>query len=333
MAYIGEKPWHGLGQALTPGQTIKTWAREAGIDYRICRSRVRFGDAADPQIWDERHVFFRSDTKKPLGIGSDGFQLVQPAEVLGFFRDLCAEHGFTLETAGTLYDGAKFWALARLPLDFTLPGRDQVSGYALLATSCDGSLATTGQITSVRVVCDNTLRMATASGKDAIKVRHSSVFNETKVKVDMGLLQGQWQAFADNARKLAARKITRAEAVKILVDAIGDPEKKIEDQPNARPMGQILELFDGAARGSELDSAKGTAWGLVNAATEFADHYAGRSTNSRLNSAWFGTGAARKAAIFEKALVMADGTIEHRPFTGAELLDTVLDQPVNDQPY
>ena len=96
-----------------------------------------------------------------------------------------------------------------------------------------------------------------------------------------------------------------------------------------RPMADFIRLFDGDARGADLPSARGTAWGLVNAATEYTDHEAGRTPNSRLNSAWFGTGAARKAAIFEKALIMADGTIEHRPFTGAELLDTVLDQPIS----
>jgi hypothetical protein len=39
-----------------------------------------------------------------------------------------------------------------------LKGGDRVKAYLLLATSCDGTLCTTAQFTSVRVVCNNTCR-------------------------------------------------------------------------------------------------------------------------------------------------------------------------------
>lgn len=32
MAYADQTPWHGLGNALSPGQSIETWARQAGMD-------------------------------------------------------------------------------------------------------------------------------------------------------------------------------------------------------------------------------------------------------------------------------------------------------------
>ena len=32
MAYVGETPWHNLGQQLEPKQPIEVWAREAGMD-------------------------------------------------------------------------------------------------------------------------------------------------------------------------------------------------------------------------------------------------------------------------------------------------------------
>ena len=31
MAYAGQKPWHGLGQELTPGASIEEWTRQAGL--------------------------------------------------------------------------------------------------------------------------------------------------------------------------------------------------------------------------------------------------------------------------------------------------------------
>ncbi|MBN0134206.1 DUF932 domain-containing protein, partial [Pseudomonas aeruginosa] len=87
-------------------------------------------------------------------------QVVQPREVLEFYRDLTQVSGYELETAGVLKGGRKFWALARTGQNTSLKGNDLVNGYLLLATSCDGTLATTATPTTVRVVCNNTLTIA-----------------------------------------------------------------------------------------------------------------------------------------------------------------------------
>ena len=62
-------------------------------------------------------------------------------------------------------------------------------------------------------------------------------------------------------------------------------------------------LYDGRGRGSELESANGTAWGLLSAVTEFVDHHKqARSNDNRLDSAWFGQGAQIKQRALDNAL-------------------------------
>jgi hypothetical protein len=52
--------------------------------------------------------------------------------------------------------------------------------------------------------------------------------------------------------------------------------------------------------------SKGTAYGLLNAVTEFVDHERrARSTDHRLDSAWFGQGAALKQKALDQALLLA----------------------------
>jgi hypothetical protein len=71
-------------------------------------------------------------------------------------------------------------------------------------------------------------------------------------------------------------------------------------------MAKALELYDGRGKGADLDSAKGTAFGLLNAVTEFVDHERrARSIDHRLDSAWFGQGAAIKQKALEQAVLMA----------------------------
>lgn len=135
MAYINETPWHGLGQRLAPHQPLEVWAESAGMNWRIEESEVRFvagnGGLGAIHAFPEQKVLYRSDTKAPLSVVSNRYQVVQPAEILEFYRDLTEVGGFELETAGVLKEGRKLWALARTGQSAMLKGRDQVHGYRL----------------------------------------------------------------------------------------------------------------------------------------------------------------------------------------------------------
>jgi len=128
MAYAGEKPWHGLGNKLAPQQPIEVWRQQAGMDWKIEESEVRYitgnNNLGVINAFPEQKVLYRSDTRAPLAVVSKRFKVVQPGEILEFYRDLTSHSGFELETAGVLREGRKFWALARTGQSTTLKGRD-----------------------------------------------------------------------------------------------------------------------------------------------------------------------------------------------------------------
>lgn len=311
MAYVGSMPWHGLGNRLSPQQPLEVWQKEAGMNWQIQESPVRFmADAVSHlgsiHTYPEQKVLYRSDTKAPLSVVSSRYQVVQPREVLEFYRDLTERSGFELETAGVLKGGRKLWALARTGLSTNVKGNDVVNSYLLLATSCDGTLATTATPTSVRVVCNNTLAISLNGAARAIKVPHNTRFDPQAVKKQLGITVSQWDEFMYQMRMLAERKVQWNEAIGFFMEVLCNtrPNERIPDLlPNKRAMEKVQSLYEGKGRGSDLESARGTAWGLLNAVTEYVDHERrARSIDYRLDTAWFGQGAAIKKQALTSAL-------------------------------
>lgn len=310
MAYANETPWHGLGNRIDAHQPIEIWQQQAGMAFDIKETPVRYltesiGSLGAIMSFPEQKVLYRSDTKTALSVVSARYKVVQPKEILEFYRDLVEVSGFELETAGVLKEGRKIWALARTNQSATLKGNDVVNGYLLLATACDGTLATTAQFTSIRVVCNNTLAVALANGSGAVKVPHSTSFDPQAVKKQLGISVSSWDGFMYRMKTLSERKVKSHEAMNYFLRVFTDQSDTSAGLSNERAMKKVLALYEGLGKGAELASSKGTAFGLLNAVTEFVDHERrARSTDHRLESAWFGQGATLKQKALDQAMMM-----------------------------
>lgn len=305
MAFVGETPWHGLGKQLTQDASIDQWRVEAGMDWSAKRAGIQFEDNGVMRQGDSE-ILFRSDTFKQLGVVSPDYKIVQPGEVLEFFRDLVGTGNMNLETAGCLDDGKKVWALAKTHQNFRVMGQDQVEGYLLLATSFDGTLSTRAMFTSVRVVCNNTLQVSLrGKNSNAVSIPHSAIFNHNQVKLDLGLLDNGFAKFEEEVNAIAQRTMKESEAMKFIMKVLtGETDGTKLSTRSANIVQSVFSLYNGKGMGSNLRSAEGTAWGAVNAITEYVDHQQGRNVNNRFRSAQFGVGADTKAEAFKAALAL-----------------------------
>src|SRR5690606_14223219 len=83
MAYVGQTPWHGLGNQLSANQPIEVWQQQAGMDWDIKEAPVQFTDVVDDTqsrliTFPQSKVLYRSDTYAPLSVVSQRYQAVQP---------------------------------------------------------------------------------------------------------------------------------------------------------------------------------------------------------------------------------------------------------------
>jgi phage/plasmid-like protein (TIGR03299 family) len=285
--------WHGLGQILEAGQSIDVWAKAAGLTHTVERSAVQFQDHEGSfAAFPGKDVLYRSDTFAPLGVVSNEYNIVQPADVLDFFARLAENNHFELESAGCLSGGKRIWAMAKVNDGATIINQDVVKPYVLLATSYDGTLATTARFTSVRVVCSNTLGYASAESGDTVRINHSKAFSAKDAALDLGIALNGFDKFLIESRLLAKKQVNETFAVHFLKTllpvSIDVKTKEVQPVEKTKAFKSIMALFKGNALGNEFIEAEGTAWGLLNAVTEHVDH------GLNMNAAWFGYGNTLK---------------------------------------
>lgn len=295
MAFIGSRSaiWHGLGQELPENASIEVWMREAGLDWEVLESLVKYeafnGSEVKSCVYPDRKCLFRSDTLAPLSIVGQDFKVVQPGEVLEFFRDLVSSHGMRLSTAGSLFGGKRFWALAETGKNDSVVRGDEVKGHLLLTTAVDGTLATTAKFVSTRVVCNNTLSIAMSEdSKNMVKKTHKTVWDASQVKIDLGLIDSAWNRFMENLRALSKVEMTDKQVREFYQAEFFNPKLAANDQKwgAVKCVDDLMRLY---ANGAGAEMTRGTAWGALNAITERYTHGSGkRDASHQFWDAYYG---------------------------------------------
>lgn len=302
MAYVGEVPWHGLGNKVEEGIDLDDFRRNAGLDWEVQKSPVTYLE----KVFPDKFVLNRATDNRPYAVVSGRYKPVQPKQVFEFFRDLLDQHGMKMHTAGSLNDGAKIWALATTGDSAFIRGLDQVKAHLLLCTSYDLTLSTIAQFVSERVVCNNTLNIALGeSGGGRIVIPHLRDFDADAVKEKMGIGREQWGAFTAMVEVLAKTKVSADIAREVMDKVFKLPDDPETPDPKRLHASNVVSLFaQERFRGADL--AGQTAWGLLNAMTEYVDHHKrARNQNNRVDSAWFGEGANVKDATFNELVSLA----------------------------
>ena len=233
--------------------------------------------------------------------------LSRTVSAFDFFDPLVQEGHAWYVTAGALGRGERVWIQARLPGDLEVASGDRVKRFLLLSNSHDGTSSVQIQLTPIRVVCNNTLIAALSDGR-AINIRHDldMAGRLEQAKALLGLVNQRYDEVAELFRRMAATELTRERALRYFEHVFPN-----DTTPGANRRAQdfrrwALHFYE-HGRGTDLPKVRGTLWAAYNGVTELIDHRKARqhgadTTLGRLNSIWFGRGAAIK----ERALRVAE---------------------------
>lgn len=223
----------------------------------------------------------RSDNGAALGVVSDKYQVVSNDELWDIAEALESEDPDVMyETGGSLMGGAKVWLLLKLKEPLTIPGdpNGATIPYYSLQNSHDGMGSLRGQATMTRIVCANTAQAADIDAKargTEFVFRHSKNVRERIDQAKQALVA--WKEglthLQDRYEHLLSLPVDKAATDQFRDKFLGRP-------PHGMATDRVWDNFyrDSAAWDSVLHSEtcealEGTAYGLVQASIEYAEHH------------------------------------------------------------
>lgn len=268
MFSVREVPWHGLGTIVQEAPTSKDALHLAGLDWNVV-SRPIFTE--DGQEIEGYRYNIRDSDNTVLGIVSNKYKIVQNAEAFEFTDALISEN-VRYETAGSLRNGRQIWLLAKM-LQTKIVG-DAVDPYICFTNSHDGLGSIRCCMTPVRVVCNNTLSLALENASRSWSTKHVGDISTklAEARRTLILANDYMNNLAETADKLANTTFTQSkveEFVSELFKAPDDATDRVKNNVEASKQAFMYCYF-----APDIAKFQGTAWGVVNAASDFATHAA-----------------------------------------------------------
>jgi phage/plasmid-like protein (TIGR03299 family) len=300
MFYHGEIPWHGQGTCLDHPATAEEAIKAAGLDWKVLLKFVYITEATGAfnlEAFTPIHyrAVVRETDGQVYGVVSPSYCPIQNHEAFGFFDSVVGEGKAIYHTAGSLGYGERIWILAKLSDPLDIAG-DEIERYLLLVNSHDGTQALQMFFTPVRVVCQNTLNMASAQRSSmTFYAKHTrGIMNKAGEARDiLGLAEKWYTEFEKRAQYMASRTLPEPDRSRFIRASLGIAEK-MPMESVYKPIKEAYELVgELAERGAGNDKHRGTQWAAYNGLTDYVDHHRqarSKKPGAHMTMALFGSG-------------------------------------------
>lgn len=269
-----------------------------------------------------------NDPNRILGIVGKGYPIFANQEITDTANAM-TDYAECVETCGSLHGGRRVYMCIKLGGKVHVID-DEIAQYLILTTAHDSTAASLIFMAPVRVVCQNTLSMAINSKSCYFKIPHTKNWEE-RLKAAMKAMEKATSYFTDHAtvlRNLAAIKVSKKQAREYFERVIKTSEKdeaeaetvkkdgKAKKKNSTRSDNVILrleKLFFEEQDGAKQKATNGTAYGLVNAVTQWLE----RERSTRVH------GQTEDEAA--NAIIERDNRIESILFTsGAKIREKAM---------
>ena len=274
-----EVAWHKLGTvtagALTSEEALKTAQLDSLV--RVSDEPIYTRIEGEEIEMPKKFLTYRNHPKKgltALGVVGTRYTPIQNLEAFEFLNHIADETGAVFETAGSLGNGERVFMTMKFPESMKLAsGQDVIDNYIMAVNSHDGSSAFIVAVTPIRAVCTNTVRLALASAKSKVSLKHTAgaTAKVQQARETLGVVFAYQEAFEAEVEAMLSVKVSDAQYKKFIEAVIPEPKKKevTDRQLNSieKKRGELMALWNAPTQ----QNVAGTAWAAYNAVAEWAD--------------------------------------------------------------
>ena len=294
MFYTGEMPWHGRGIALAQPATMEEALRAGGLNWEVGFVDLLTADNPPSPVPMRKAIVRRDrpagDPRRVLGVAHRGFQPLQNKDGALLFDAIFGQGRQIYHTGGYLGNGEVVWLLAKMDKPKEIAPNDIVEPYALFANSHDGSMAFHIRLTTIRVVCQNTLALAIKEPgfEKPFRRSHHGSFLEHAAAAQkyIGAALGQFAQVTEEFTSLTRKSCSADKCQQFLKQLLPEPTRPRNAERNPgllriwenkvaeirAAQRKITDLLE-SGKGMDLPGSRGTFWGVLNAVLEFVDHH------------------------------------------------------------
>lgn len=258
--------WHAIGKSVEECTNMEQVLRASGLDYTVEMRPVYFDNGIKIP---NRYATVRTSDNHPYDVLSDKFQIIQNRDAFDFVNYMGDELSF--EKAGETQNGMVY-IIGKLP-DVSILG-DAFTPHVIFRNGFNGKIKITAAISPLRLVCQNQFNFAFKNAASAITIRHvgNAEAKLVEAKETLRMCADYMQELNTMAEHFAGMKISGPQMERVVKYLFPIPDdtninpfkrKNLEDQRAA---------FLRAHEQEDNRNFRGTAWGLVNAYTDFITH-------------------------------------------------------------
>lgn len=233
---------------------------------------------------DQKRIV-RSDTGALLAVRNEIYTPITHEEMGSVVDALTEQPNVKYDTGGSLQGGRAVWALCLLDEPVVLPGdNSQTFPFLALLNRHDGSGAFKALSTSWRIVCSNTFNAAEMQGEKSSTVftfYHSKNWKDyiEEARLTIRGLRTDFARYVELASDLSNIPVTAEQREAFVVEFIPMPAATLVSDRVARNVETARQAVRGILNSPTTETINGTAFGLVQAAGEYLDHYRATRTD------------------------------------------------------
>lgn len=256
--------WNTIGTAVNTANTVEEALNLANLNYTVEKVPVFLENGFQvPGAFATKKV----GTEETFGVVGDKYEVVQNEEAFNFVDTLLPE-GMKFIKAGET--PKMVYIIASLPDTYIL--EDKVTPYLIFQNSHCGKTTLKATITPLRLICQNQFNWAFRKASNKISIRHTrSAKEKLEMAKDILVHNSEYlNQFKLEAEKLAATKFTKGQMDTIIQQAF--PYSAEATTISIARTEEKREKFLTAYNSEDNQNFIGTAWGLVNAYSDYTTH-------------------------------------------------------------